>query len=56
MYLDGVDGVLGLAIPYYEGDNPPTFKKVDAERFIKWLNSYEGDYGYTQHEWIIEKA
>lgn len=56
MYLDGVDGVLGLAIPYYEGKNPPTFKKADAERFIEWLNSYEGDYGYVKHDWKIEKV
>ena len=53
LYLDYVDGVLGLPIPYF-GNNPPMFGKREATKIVNYLNALEGLEGYTKHEWIIE--
>ena len=54
MYLDYVDAIFGVAIPYI-GDNPPTFGKRDATKMVNWLNELESRPGYAQHNWIIEE-
>jgi hypothetical protein len=54
MYLDYVDAIFGVAIPYV-GDNPPTFGKRDATKMVNWLNQFESRPGYAQHNWIIEE-
>jgi len=55
MYLDGIDAVLGVMIPYV-GQNPPTFGKREATKMVNYLNELESLYGYVKHEWTIEKA
>jgi|DEB0MinimDraft_10_1074344.scaffolds.fasta_scaffold11604_8 hypothetical protein len=54
MYLDYVDPILGVAIPY-RGDNPPTFGKMEATKIINWLNQHETNPGYARHYWRIEE-
>ena len=55
LYLDGIDAILGVSIPYV-GEDAPTFGKREATKMVNYLNELESSGGYVKHEWIIEKA
>tara|TARA_R110000851_G_scaffold210596_1_gene363179 strand:- start:243 stop:458 length:216 start_codon:yes stop_codon:yes gene_type:complete len=55
LYLDYVDGILGVPIPYM-GDNPPMFGKREATKIVNYLNALESLEGWIKHEWKIENT
>ena len=55
LYLEGIDTIIGMAIPYV-GENAPTFGKREATKMVNYLNQLESFDGYVKHEWTIEKA
>jgi hypothetical protein len=52
LFLDGIDDIFGLALPYI-GDNPPSWKKSQAIKMVNYLNASENREGYVKHDWKI---
>jgi len=55
LFLDGIDDIFGLALPYM-GSNPPSWKKNQAIKMVNYLNASEQRDGYIKHDWTIVQA